>query len=754
VTVHWIAAADRLDVRRGEIVICIPVYGGHDHFAQCLRSVLAHTPSEVPILICDDASPDERSRRWVAELSQDTAGPDAARDGHTLFYLRRERNVGFPANVNGAFACASPADVIVLNSDCVVAAGWLEGLRAAACSDSQIATASALADNGSHLSVPDARTLVPHATSDWDFEAAAAAVRAGSLRLRPRLMTAAGHCMYVRRSALDLVGDFDLAFTPGYGEEVDFSQRCLHMALAHVAADDVLVRHHGGASLSVNGVPNPAQRAHESLIDERYPYYRESVTATRLAAPGPLTRSLAAARRALNGLAVLIDARSLRGPMTGTQLHVLELIAALAATGQVRLSAIVPGDLSDYARDALRQVPEVELVIAGAPAGAAPMAQADIVHRPSQISTPADLALLAQLSDRLMITHQDMISYRNPSYFDSFAAWEGYRGLTRRALAVADRVVFFSAHARDEALAEELVEPERASVVHIGVDHTLLAPSPVPVAPAGAARIPGDAEVMLCLGTDFRHKNRVFALHVLDELQRRHDWRGWLVLAGPRVARGSSLGDEARLLEHRPELTRALLTLGSVSENEKAWLLQRSKLVLYPTVYEGFGLIPFEAADSGAPCLWAAGTSLSEVLPDSAAGIIAWDQAAAADRALELMRDERARESHLEAVRRAAADLRWETTAQRLIEIYRATCDGPPAPAALSERGHGLMQRGFSDDALRLVGPDGVLPADVERPLLALATHPQLGGPMFRALKAGYRASARLRRLGARATRE
>ena len=49
------------------------------------------------------------------------------------------------------------------------------------------------------------------------------------------------------------------------------------------------------------------------------------------------------------------------------------------------------------------------------------------------------------------------------------------------------------------------------------------------------------------------------------------------------------------------------------------------------------------------------------------------------------------------------------------------------------------MQRGFSDDALRLVGPDGVLPADVERPLLALATHPQLGTPVFGALKAGYR---------------
>ncbi len=752
-SVHWIDAGERLRVGRGDVVVCIPVYRGHDHFTECLRSVLAHTAEEVPILVCDDASPDERSREWVAALEQSTSGSGAALNGHTLFYLRREHNVGFPANVNGAFAAASPADVVVLNSDCLVAAGWLDGLRTAACSDSQIATASALADNGSHLSVPEARIGLAPVPTDWDFDAAAAAVRAGALRLRPRLMTAGGHCMYVRRSALDLVGDFDLAFTPGYGEEVDFSQRCLHMALAHVAADDVLVRHHGGASLSAGGVPHPAQRAHEAIIDQRYPYYRESVTATRLAAPGPLARSLAAARRALDGLTVLIDAGSLRGPMTGTQVHVLELIAALAATEEVRLRAIVPRDLSEYARAALHRLPALELVTAGDPAGAGSAARVDIVHRPSQISTPADLALLGRLGDRLMITQQDMISYRNASYFDSFAAWEGYRQLTRRSLAVADRVMFFSAHARDEALAEELVEPGRASVVHIGVDHSLLTPSATPVAPPSAGRIPADAEVMLCLGTDFRHKNRVFALRVLHELQRRHGWPGRLVLAGPRVARGSSLDDEERVLAAQPGLADALVTLGAISEDEKAWLLARSALVLYPTVYEGFGLIPFEAADSGVPCLWAGGTSLNEVLPDSAGGIVAWDPAAAADRALELMRDKSARASHLEVVRRAAAELRWETTAHRLIDIYRATCDAPPPPAAVSERGDGLMQRGFSDDAVRLVGPDGALPADVERPLLALATHRQLGAPVFGALSAGYRASARLRRLWPRSTR-
>ena len=56
----------------------------------------------------------------------------------------------------------------------------------------------------------------------------------------------------------------------------------------------------------------------------------------------------------------------------------------------------------------------------------------------------------------------------------------------------------------------------------------------------------------------------------------------------------------------------------------------------------------------------------------------------------------------------------------------------------------------LSEDAMRLIGPSGALPSDLERPLLALATHPQIGDPMFRAMKFGYRATFRLRRLGRR----
>lgn len=550
--------------------------------------------------------------------------------------------------------------------------------------------------------------------------------------------------MYVRRSALELVGDFDLAFSPGYGEEVDFSQRCLRMGLSHVAADDVLVLHHGGGSFSADRVEAEHKGQHELLLAARYPYYHDVVEAFQRDGSAPLTRALSAARRAINGLSVIVDARILIGTLTGTQLHVLELIAALARRERVTVTALVPPDLGGYAGGVLRQLPSVELVtVRGNPRVAPKVDHADVVHRPFQVSSSDDLAFLAGMADRLVVTHQDLISYRNPSYFHTAAEWRAFRRLTRRSLAIADRVLFFSAHARDDALAENLVESHRASVVHIGVDHALAQVTHAPAPPRGAQQIADGAELMLCLGTDFRHKNRVFAMRLLSELQQRHDWDGWLVLAGPRVQVGSSTPQEDELLAFHPRLADRVLDVASVTEAEKAWLIERAKLVVYPTLYEGFGLVPFEAAAAGVPCLWAKGTSLSELLPDTAAGIIPWDSVASAANAIELIRDESARSANVQAIRTAAAKLSWDVTAERLLEVYNQACDEPLSPAGIVERSEGLLSPDVSEDALRLIGPNGVLPQDLERPLLALATHPQIGRPVFRMIKAGYRAYTR-----------
>ncbi len=735
--VQWLEPGATTEATRGEVVVCIPVYGAHEFFVACLGSVLAHTPADVRILIADDASPDQRSIDFVRKLGE------AGTSEHQIFYLRRETNVGFPANLNGAFAACVPADVVILNSDCLVADGWLEGLSGAAYSDSTVATATTLTNHGSLVSVPT-RGVPTHMPQDWNVDRAAAAVRASSLRLRPRLPTAIGHCVWIRRSALELVGDFDLTFSPGYGEEVDFSQRCLERGLCHVLADDVFVLHHGSGSFSRNGNRSAIQDSHERVIDVRYPYYQQAVLACEEDISGSLARALGSARRALTGMSVTIDARCLAGPTTGTQLHIVELIGALARTCQLNVTAILPDNPSRYASSALTSCENLTL-LTRAQAESSRRGRADLIHRPYQVNNQDDLEMLSRLAERIVVTNKDLIGYHNPAYFRDFNAWQGYRKITQSALALADRVVFFSAHACHQALAEDLLEPERASVVPIGVDHTFGATGSDPAAARWRPQLPDGSEAILCMGTDFHHKNRVFALLLLEQLQKRHNWPGFLLLVGPRVAHGSSTPHEAEILALRPDLVEAVRVFPAVTEAEKAWLYDRSRVVLYPTVHEGFGLVPFESEDHDVPCMWAAGTSLSEVLPDAAAEIVPWDAAQSADRALALLRDEQTRARNLSAIHKARQDLTWNATASKLLAVYAQACDGRASPSGRYRRER-TIYGGLNEDAIRLVGSDGVLPEDVLRPLLALATHPQIGAPVFATLRACYRASYNLRR--------
>lgn len=737
-----LTAGERVSSERGRPLVCIPLYGAHDFFLRCVESVLAHTPADVPILVCDDASPEPASRAWLEELDR-----RGVLD-HEVVYLRQPRNVGFVRNVNIAFATAPDADVVVLNSDCVVAEEWLTRMHAAAYSDSLVATVSTLTNHGTIVSVPRRNAPTGGFPQDISFERAAAAVRERSPRLRPRIPTAIGHCMYVRRSALDLVGPFDEGLSPAYGEEVDFSQRCIVRGLIHVVADDVLVNHHGNASLGLEGERNPIQDEHEEIVRSRYPFYAVAVQEAHDTVFGRLPRALSAARRAMQPLSVTIDARCLGPFVTGTQIHTLELVHALWRTQRLALRVVLPPDAGDYALATLEVMPGVErLVVTEAAPEGAPLS--DVVHRPFQLTGPSDMPLLRQLGERIAVTHQDLISYRNPGYFASPRAWQEFRRLTRESLAIADHVLFFSGYAARDALAEELLEPYRHSVVHIGVDHRLGSLQPAPARPEGLEAA-GDRPYLLCLGTDFHHKNRVFALEVLAALRERHGWEGVLVLAGPRIRHGSSAGEEAGWRTVHADHARHVLELPAVDEAEKAWLYEHARAVIYPTTSEGFGLIPFEAAAAGVPCLFAPQASLPEVLPDATPAIVPWDAGATADASIGVLTNPERSRAAVAEVRAAAEQLTWDTTAGEVIEAYermllsptrearRIATDGLEAEEerrAVEDR-YWRLWNGIGPTGMALVGPKGRLPEETQRPLAALASRRATRGPLLAALRA------------------
>lgn len=249
------------------IDIIVPVYRGLEDTRLCLLSVLAH-PQHSPyrLIVINDASPEPALTAWLREWQ--------AEHPHVIL-LENSENLGFVATVNRGMACSDSHDVLLLNSDTEVANDWLDRLRRAAYSAVQIASVTPFSNNATICSYPRfcEGNALPEGLDTPHLDRLFAHLNAG---LSVDIPTAIGFCMYIRRDALRVVGEFDVAhFGKGYGEENDFCCRATQAGWRHLHALDTFVLHRGGVSFGDS--KNERERAALRTLIRLHPGYEQDV---------------------------------------------------------------------------------------------------------------------------------------------------------------------------------------------------------------------------------------------------------------------------------------------------------------------------------------------------------------------------------------------------------------------------------------------------------------------------------------------
>jgi glycosyltransferase involved in cell wall biosynthesis len=367
---------------------------------------------------------------------------------------------------------------------------------------------------------------------------------------------------------------------------------------------------------------------------------------------------------------IVLDGRCLEEPLSGTQVHVLGLVDGLVRAGVdvrvLRPTELHPTVVAESRRRGLA-LPLVERAGLGRPR---------ILHRPFQVRSLHELADCLSIGERLVLTHQDMIRDRTPAYSRSRGAWEDYRRTTEAALTSADEVGFFSRHAAIDAASDGALDLERATVVHLGVDHVSgHVENPHPVDPLGGR------PYLLVVGNAFWHKNRLFAVRLLQWLVEHAGWDGGLVLAGEHPVLGSSVAAERALVLETPSLRDRTVDLGRVSDADSAALYGKATLLVFPSLYEGFGLVPFEAARFGTASVYSHRGPMRELLPASG-GLPSFDLDAAGPFVLSLLESASARERVVADVGDAARELTWERTAAGYVGVYARALERDPRPVS------------------------------------------------------------------------
>jgi GT2 family glycosyltransferase len=250
------------DPARCPVIILVPIYLGREETMHCLHSLVQSSPlNQTPhrFVVLNDCSPDQVLIHAVEQLCTTTS----------IILHHHSQHLGFIKGMNRAMACYPQCDVVWLNSDTRVHGNWLDRLRAHAYRDDHIASVTPLSNHGGLMSFPDTGYdyPMPDPMQQQFLDQQAARVNAGQAI---PLAVGCGFCLFIRRRALDAVGDLDEHhLRDGYGEDTDWCLRAQAQGWQHVGAVDVFVAHRGTVSFGARKARLVAYN--NALLRQRYP---------------------------------------------------------------------------------------------------------------------------------------------------------------------------------------------------------------------------------------------------------------------------------------------------------------------------------------------------------------------------------------------------------------------------------------------------------------------------------------------------
>ena len=283
-----------------------------------------------------------------------------------------------------------------------------------------------------------------------------------------------------------------------------------------------------------------------------------------------------------------------------------------------------------------------------------------------------------RVDGKTIITVYDMVCSRYPETMDA-----RNRRLLEKHLAescrAADRIITISDFSKNEIVETLGIDPEKIRVAKCGYDRRLFRPADDEREKLSASLFLGQkyhirSRYLLYLGTLEPRKNLDTLLAAFPAVREKYPDLKLVICGGNGWQYESTL---SRI--ESPELRDSVIRTGYVPDEDKRLLYICSEMLVFPSLYEGFGLPILEAMACGTPVVGSNASSIPEVIGNAGALCTPTQPEAFSQAILRLMSDRKLSRQLSERGIRRAERFSWDTAAKvyadTILELVNADED-------------------------------------------------------------------------------
>lgn len=288
------------------------------------------------------------------------------------------------------------------------------------------------------------------------------------------------------------------------------------------------------------------------------------------------------------------------------------------------------------------------------------MGRLDLFHSPDFVLPPVqgDIPTLLTVHDLSFIHYPEVYPTALVSYLNDVVPWSVER---------ATHILADSVATKNDLHAVWDVPEQKVTVLYSGVNENFKPQRSVGETAAVRARYKlGERPFVLAVGTIQPRKNYQMLIRAFKMVAEQMPHM--LVIAG-----GKGWMEEEMIAEiQRQGLQERVIFSGFVDDDDLPALYRGASLLVFPSLYEGFGLPIIEAMASGLPALISNASCLPEVGGEAAVQLPPTDEAGWTHAILALLQDERKLESMKAAGIERAKLFTWKRAAKQLLTLYHS----------------------------------------------------------------------------------